>query len=176
MTEKLIAGDEDHIITGSELASEETYSLAHHAPRPIALHTVSDLLARYKSSPRIRAAVLAIDDHHKTTDLRPSLLIDPIKIGLITKRRITGHQSSPSLLGGQALSASGSSSLEDLTAGSRSHSLSESVLLKSLSLLWLISSLHNVVLLSETVQNIPCPLNSTGIYAKYYNVTKVRSQ
>lgn len=155
---------EDNIIARNDRNAEKTIRFSHQATRPISLHAVSHFFAGNKSHSRLGKSVLFIQNDDKSAYPGFSLLINRFEVSLIAQYVLFDHlnlfpcRTAGKKLYGQLLSSSRSSSLENFSSGSGCHSLSESVLLESLPLLWLVCSFHFTIsfriLLCYTVSTV----------------------
>ena len=124
---------------------------SHEPAGSVSLYRITDFLTCYECSPCKFKSVPFIKDHRKSAAPGLSLFIDPGKVALFSQCEfaVISHSDTNSIkLNSKRFSSSCSSSLEYLTSVSCSHSLTESVLFKSLPFLRLISSFHFLTPLS----------------------------
>ena len=164
-----VACHKDHIVPAPDHRRKRPVRLSHESAGSVSFHRIADLAARHKRGPCDIQSVLSVQDHRKPAAFGLALLVYPGKVPLIAlcKFAAISHPDTVPIkqLNCKRFSASRSSSLEHLAAVSCGHSLTESVFLKSLSLLRLICPLHFILLfcLYIIVSNLfVCPLNSMG--------------
>ena len=140
-----VSGYKYYIVAFSDFISYGIIRLFHKSSGAISFYWISYLLTGNKSSPCISEIVLSVQNYNVFTSSGLAFLIYLGEILLFPEGQFTifSHLEHQFLkLNCEGLSSSCSSSLEYLAAVSCSHSLAESVFLKSLSLLRLISSFH----------------------------------
>ncbi len=142
-----IACDEDHIVTCRQRIHQSDTFL-HEPSGSVAHHGVTHLLTGEEPRTCIGKTILFVEQDHIAVPYRFSLVIHPTEFTAACEHFLPAHTCTTKIrtpaLCRQSLSSSCSSVLQNVTAASGLHSLSEAVFLFSLPCLGLKSHFHNV--------------------------------
>jgi len=145
-----VSRDKYHVVSLYYFRLHRSVRFSHEPAGSVSFYRVAYLAARHKSGPCLIKSVLFIQDHRKPAAFGLALLVYPGKVPLIAQCKFAAISHPDTVpfkqLNCKRFSASRSSSLEHLAAVGCSHSLAESVFLKSLPLLRLISPFHFLLL------------------------------
>ena len=145
-----ISCDEDQIISCRQ-RRHLPVTFLHEPSGPVAPDSVAHFLTRQKPCACIGKTILFVEQDHIAVPYRFSLVIHRTELTAACEHFLPAHTCTAKLrtdrLRGQSLSASCSSVLQNVTAASGLHSLTEAMFLFSLPCLGLESHFHNIFLL-----------------------------